>query len=1182
MAQVDDVTIEKPLASGATDFPDAPQSGATAPPPLPAGYQRAGQVATAPPLPTGYQRAGGAPKTATQTPQAVVQPKDTTPPETMVNKGLDAVLPVYNGIKRGVNYAMGDDSSTPTPQKSSLKSTLTVPGAPAPVTFQDKNAQSMQPMSYLDPSGAGQATNAGKLQGLPGVDARTPRFREGLGDVMTAAAPLALPAAIAAPAATAGALVGGGIGAKVGGKVGGTVAEAIHEGAGPTGEDVGSTAGMLLGAHRGGVAGEQVGREATPQNPEPKAPLKDLTDVQRKATNNVESLGKDREAAKKKLDTAQEKYDQHVASHEQGIESPKPVKNALDKAKAEHDEAVAHHDLAKERLANLMAAPTAESAPKANTAPEPEITAKPEEPALSKIGAPKTPPTVSPAHATTTIPQEPTAAPKASYGQLKLPGGEPVGTPKQLTEGTPEGPQVPKGGLPKINLPEEKPAVAPKPERGDVKTLTTDKKGNVIDKEGTVEGRVGKLLQDALKPEAPKAETPAPAEKPAEYKGEERRGNSRPALMSPVEIENAMKNRKPVHTPFDVTEGAMDTINNDPMRPKHPAEENPEPSRAEAKGTPDTEPGLMKTGEEGREPAKSAAEYHPAVQEQVFHLSNSNLDKLATAHGLEPNAPEYSRSKEMRNEGRHQTGRQKLAEDVTAQMGDDEKINIGRNAENLEHNPAMANKPKAERAASLFPRLRGPVDEAGNPKVSGGAPETVTPKEFLKEAENHPDLHFSTEHEGELENAKGTTIRLKNVSNPDRVRISDLSSTTKGRGGATDMLKTVTALADKHGMPLELTASPYGDESTRLNHEQLKTMYEKHGFVSEKGKDEALGYMVREPKAPETVGTQEAADKDNEHFANAKKELGANASISDVAKRAQEIKDTHAQLAEHEKNGGSTFSSKGKDLNGTDKYSVGAYPDRTEQVDKLTPERLDEFKKKNADVLSKEDHAVGTWKDPDTGKAVLDVTKLYDGKDEAIAAGKAANQKAIFHLGGEGEIKTGGTGEVNAKGSPVDEFGNPTVSGGAPEKKLPTGDALIKKYGESSGDPKDTVFILNDGRGVKNTGSIHDEMLGGKATDRNPPRERFVAEGNIRVRPHQGAGGREVSFSIPEKGVNEEQLAAIKKMSPQLRSGGVLIEVGKPGGKYEVIPYGEATDERIEQVLSKLGEKKKPGLKKIQ
>lgn len=117
------------------------------------------------------------------------------------------------------------------------------------------------------------------------------------------------------------------------------------------------------------------------------------------------------------------------------------------------------------------------------------------------------------------------------------------------------------------------------------------------------------------------------------------------------------------------------------------------------------------------------------------------------------------------------------------------------------------------------------------------------------------------------------------------------------------------------------------------------------------------------------------------------------------------------QVSAHNANGGSTFSPDGEDMFGQNKYSVGSYPERTQQLDSLTPEQLKAYKIKNADVLNQPDHAVGTWKDPDTGKHTLDIAKLYDDRDEAIAAGKAANQKSIYHLGGEGEIQTGGTGE---------------------------------------------------------------------------------------------------------------------------------------------------------------------------
>jgi hypothetical protein len=171
--------------------------------------------------------------------------------------------------------------------------------------------------------------------------------------------------------------------------------------------------------------------------------------------------------------------------------------------------------------------------------------------------------------------------------------------------------------------------------------------------------------------------------------------------------------------------------------------------------------------------------------------------------------------------------------------------------------------------------------------------------------------------------------------------------------------------------------------------------------------------------------------------------------------------------------------------------------------------------------------------------------------------------------------------ELLKKGFSQEDIDNgkhlPTASGGSPaagaakakSKELPTGDELIKKYGESSGDPAHTTFILKDGRGVANTGSDHDMMLGGKATDKNPPREQFVADGNIRVRPRMGAG-REVSLSIPESGINTKQLAYLEKMAPQLRSGAVLIEVGKPGGEYRILSHGEASTENLGKALREL------------
>jgi hypothetical protein len=1025
----------------------------------------------------------------------------------------------------------------------------------------------------------------------------------------------------------------------------------------------------------------------------------------KQAEANVDTLGKERDAAQAKLDAAKAKHQQYAASHQQGIGSPEKVVNEIKKAQDVYDEAEAHHELAKEDLAKKQASSTlpkqiggaagrAISKVLPTPAPAPEVPAEHIEatPVLGKLGAKETPlpkigQTVSPAHATTTIPQEPTEAPKSSYGSLQLPDGSPIGTQRLLAEGNPEGPQVPKGGLPKIKLPEEKP-VAPKPvtDEGALRDLKATK-GELVE---SPEKKVGRLLQEALKPEniKPKltenydpakdqigvrekktyddavqkvgsedktehraAERRAPEATLPEGQEDRRQGERRTLRemneRTFTEGHTGKGGEKPIDTDAyaaateqarkelgpDASKEAVIARRNELVAPEAKGatgdigakarEVNPEPTRAETKPVlPKEEPTgyvakqeeVVPAGSEGREPVKSAAEYHPAVQQKVGELSDTNLKQLAKAHGLNPDEYNFN----ARDERRHRTERDQLAKDITAEMGEDEKINLGRAADATEKQGLFQGadtsaKGRAARAEKMFPRLRGPVDENGNPKVSGGAPDTheVSVPEKQKEV--------ATWVLGGLQDKWSDPIWIEENNFKKELKPEDIGQLKEGKLSLTKDPQVVAEAIES----LEAQAQDmvYGDKGSPELKESVAFAKQAqkladsirlqagipeelpHYRIPKFLEDKAKGVPVDEfgnPKVsggapdeePTTAGgkeTVETAKSDNEHFANAKTELGPKASISEVAKRAQELKDTHAQLAEHEKNGGSTFSSKGKDLNGTDKYSVGAYPDRTEQVDKLTPERLEEFKKKNADVLSKDDHAVGTWKDPDTGKAVLDVTKLYSGKDEAIAAGKAANQKAIYHLGGDGEIQTGGTGkptpssdnaklsdeELKAKGWSQEDIDAgehlPSVSGGAPEKKLPTGDQLIKKYGESSGDPKDLTFILKDGRGVKNTGNIHDEMLGGKATDKNPPRERFVAEGNIRVRPHQGAGGREVTFSIPESGVSSDQLKYIQKMSSQLRSGAMLLEVGKPGGSYKTIPYGEATPEAIEKAVRDLG-----------
>jgi ribosomal protein S18 acetylase RimI-like enzyme len=109
------------------------------------------------------------------------------------------------------------------------------------------------------------------------------------------------------------------------------------------------------------------------------------------------------------------------------------------------------------------------------------------------------------------------------------------------------------------------------------------------------------------------------------------------------------------------------------------------------------------------------------------------------------------------------------------------------------------------------------------------------------------------------------------------LRLKGIQSLNPGTGAGSRALKALTDIADKNHVTMELTASPYGDETTRLNSDQLKEWYSRHGFVPEEGHDPSLGYMVRNPeerreeerKAPLNAKETEEAMAKRKPFQNA-------------------------------------------------------------------------------------------------------------------------------------------------------------------------------------------------------------------------------------------------------------------------------------------------------------------------
>lgn len=222
----------------------------------------------------------------------------------------------------------------------------------------------------------------------------------------------------------------------------------------------------------------------------------------------------------------------------------------------------------------------------------------------------------------------------------------------------------------------------------------------------------------------------------------------------------------------------------------------------------------------------------------------------------------------------------------------------------------------------------------------------------------------------------GATSQVQNlIDNWDTMSVKERSAALTG----TTLDTVMAGLSGYHaavGSPVAPTpetkaaATPYEGAERRVSDRTLMSPTEINAAIEARqlqgirtpfdvteGANETIARDVNMPQMPHaeqpvTVGTPEGAARDTQLFAQARTELGPDASVSDVAKRAQELKAApkadanELQLRAHEANGGSTFTPDGKNLIGEDKYAVGAYPERTEQVDNLTPERLQAFKDK--------------------------------------------------------------------------------------------------------------------------------------------------------------------------------------------------------------------------------------------
>lgn len=74
---------------------------------------------------------------------------------------------------------------------------------------------------------------------------------------------------------------------------------------------------------------------------------------------------------------------------------------------------------------------------------------------------------------------------------------------------------------------------------------------------------------------------------------------------------------------------------------------------------------------------------------------------------------------------------------------------------------------------------------------------------------------------------------------------------------------------------------------------------------------------------------------------------------------------------------------------------------------------INDYARKNADVLRQPGAHIGGWQDSATSKVHLDVAHNIPRQRDAIAAGKTRNQIAIWDVKRKREIRTGGTGDAH-------------------------------------------------------------------------------------------------------------------------------------------------------------------------
>ncbi len=957
--------------------------------------------------------------------------------------------------------------------------------------------------------------------------------------------------------------------------------------AGEHAPDIGATVGGAAGMMHGGPAsayfemkGGQYGGRMIGE------PLKKVGGAMEKVGLSpdeaaVQRLEKEATKAQKAAEEAQSNYDSYAAGREQGIPAPKSVIDAHEKAQKHLELIEQHLQAARDKVAGGQA-PTAQPITPADVA-----LARPDQPTPTKEQndaklrgmmeqiAPTEKPAPVPANVKTpgqvqpeTFPQEPRPLPRAEspLGTVQLAGPEGErgviqGKQRLLGAGTPEAAPTPAATAPtplgQVALPE-------KPKTGRLGTLKVDDSGKVIDQEHPLQQKIEEGLQGTAKPvavkpatsvaEAPKAEAPkaeAPkAEAPKTENNlsdddrralEHRIGKSNTSLLdTPAGVDTARRLIRGTNRQFsDMATylgleggsgelGAWLPEDFKRSRAAHGSDLSPVKERVInelLKQFPDQNELLEATEHWGpeKDQSKMTSEERAEAQEK--------LAKKGQTGGSQEAEEEATNTDEAIAKEHNENGGSSLLKN--GKVEDGYSVGINKELEKVLNKAHV--EPEDIKEYRESPAVKKALEE--NPKAFVGT--------WVDGRKTYLDTSI---HEPDLETAKKIARDNKQLAIFDAKNKTSINVEPEGVHEPGEPESDMEMIRRGATPPEKL--KPYKD----MTPEEQEALAAKgvSGGAPDKDLDKIKDKVNVLPRG--TVNVDTLNDGTIRHYL-----------LSDGSMVSEKVP-IHSDI---EKAVGKSTLSKAKGIRmaGPQEFDVYSKP-TTQQLSELSRISKEAGEQYNG-------HKLYWTIKPETGSELggagsmgdfqRDLDKAYpeaaEGKKSEVTAKNA-------RMSDEELLAKGWTKEQLAAGEHL-----PTVSGGSGKsntKPLPTGDELIKKYGESDGDPAHTAFILKDGRGVAQTGTIHDEMLGGKATDENPRREQFVDLGHIRMRSYGAYGDRQFNISIPESGITPVQLKELKRMAPQMGTGRVYIEIGKPGGKSINLDYGKANAESIESALREL------------